>query len=107
MSMPPFATKGLSIERLVAFCAVVEHGSVTIAADRDPTRQSQFSRQIKELEDCLGIRLFDRVNRRLIPTEAGRAPALTTRGYVDGLRELWRPTLADPGILCIAAAQNV
>ncbi len=35
--------------------------------------QSTLSQQIKQLEDELGILLFDRIGKRIIPTEAGRA----------------------------------
>lgn len=85
---PILAGKGVSIERLRAFVAVVEAGSVTVAADRDPNRQSQFSRQIKELEEALGVPLFERINRQLVPTEGGRQLAVMTKSYFAGLAEL-------------------
>lgn len=45
---------GLSLERLRSFCLVAEAGGVTKAAKGDAARQSQFSRQVKELEECFG-----------------------------------------------------
>lgn len=35
--------------------------------------QSTLSQQIKQLEEELDVLLFDRIGKRIIPTEAGRA----------------------------------
>lgn len=107
MKADPILAKGISIDRLRALCAVVECGSITAAADGDPSRQSQCSRQISELEEAVGTKLFERVNRRLIPTEAGRSLALMTRSYFDGLAELSRTGTAGAETVHIAAAESV
>src|SRR5579862_1035884 len=108
MKMDPLlSSKGVSIDRLRAFCAVVETGSVTVAADRDPSHQSQFSRQITELEDALGVKLFDRINRRLVPTDAGRSLALMTRSYFEGLAELCRVGRSTGDAIKIAAGESI
>lgn len=107
MKADPVSAKGVSIDRLRAFCAVVEAGSITAAVDGDPSRQSQFSRQISELEDAVGTKLFERVNRRLIPTEAGRLLALMTRSYFEGLAELSRIGTSEGETVHIAAAESV
>jgi DNA-binding transcriptional LysR family regulator len=69
--MDIFTLKGLSFDRLRAFIAVFESESVTRAAGGDPTRQSQYSRQIRELEEALGVKLFDRRNRSEFICSAG------------------------------------
>lgn len=80
-----FAEGGLSLERLRSFLAVAEAGSIAKAADGDPTRQSQFSRQIKELEGFFGVALTRRVGKGLEITEEGRRLADLARVQ---LREL-------------------
>ena len=56
-----FDISGLSLDRLRSFLRVVEAGSLTRAALGDVTRQSQYSRQIKELEGYFGTALTRRV----------------------------------------------
>ena len=56
---------------LEAFKAIVDHGSVTQAAAKLNRVQSSISFRIKTLESKLGIRLFERAGRGLVPTAAG------------------------------------
>ncbi|WP_068118924.1 LysR family transcriptional regulator [Tropicimonas marinistellae] len=56
-----------SIKLLLAFDAVVRHGSVTSAAEELNLTQSTVSRLIQSLEEQLGKELFTRQRRRLIP----------------------------------------
>ncbi len=65
------ARRGLSFERLRALLDLAEAGSLAKAADGDPTRQTQYSRQIKELEDYFGVELTRRRGHTLELTEAG------------------------------------
>jgi DNA-binding transcriptional LysR family regulator len=57
---------------LKAFCAVVDTGSLALAGGQVSLSISAISRIISQLEVDLGVALFDRSERRLIPTEAGR-----------------------------------
>lgn len=66
-----FSKGGLSLDRLRTFCAVAETGGVTKAAGGDPTRQSQFSRQIKELETFFGVELTRRQGKTIVLSPAG------------------------------------
>jgi DNA-binding transcriptional LysR family regulator len=62
----------MDTRQLAAFCAVVERGSFSQAADRLGVTQPAVSLQIRSLEERLGRRLLDRSGRRVEPTEAGR-----------------------------------
>src|SRR5947199_3074139 len=53
-----FAQSGLSLERLKTFREIVAAGGITAAAGDDSNRQSQFSRQLKELERYFGVELL-------------------------------------------------
>lgn len=71
-----FSLSGLSLDRLRSFLQVAEAGNLSKAAQGDPTRQSQFSRQIKELEAFFGVALTRRVGRRIEITDEGRRLAM-------------------------------
>jgi DNA-binding transcriptional LysR family regulator len=62
----------MNLRRIQAFRAVFEAGSVTRAAERLHTTQPALSRLINDLETELGLALFVRRKRRLLPTEEGR-----------------------------------
>jgi DNA-binding transcriptional LysR family regulator len=66
------ARSRVSLRQLEAFCAVALAGSVSAAALRLSRTQSAVSTTLAEFESSLGTRLFERVGRRLQPTEASR-----------------------------------
>jgi DNA-binding transcriptional LysR family regulator len=81
------------LDLLVGFEAAARHLSFTKAGEELFLTQSAVSRQIKELEDQLGVELFQRRHRALSLTEAGKqfyasaAQVLTTmRAATDRLR---------------------
>jgi DNA-binding transcriptional LysR family regulator len=59
------------LDLLVGFEAAARHLSFTKAGEELFLTQSAVSRQIKELEDQLGVTLFQRRHRALVLTEAG------------------------------------
>src|SRR6185295_8435630 len=61
-----------ALDLLVGFEAAARHLSFTKAGDELFLTQSAVSRQIKELEDQLGVSLFQRRHRALALTEAGQ-----------------------------------
>jgi LysR family transcriptional regulator, glycine cleavage system transcriptional activator len=61
-----------SLDLLTGFEAAARHLSFTKAAEELFLTQSAVSRQIKELEDQLGVPLFHRRHRALVLTDAGQ-----------------------------------
>lgn len=61
---------------LRSFECAARHQSFTLAAEELHLTQSAISRQVKELEDMVGIALFRRTGRRVLLTRAGRKLAL-------------------------------
>jgi len=53
--------------------AVADHGGFTRAAEALHVSQPTLSQQIRQLEDTLGVSLFDRSSRTVKPTDAGLA----------------------------------
>jgi len=66
-------------DKLRVFHAVAEAGSLTHAGETLHLSQSAVSRQIRGLEDSLGVTLFHRHARGLIPTEQGELLLEATR----------------------------
>jgi len=101
------AAKGLSIERLNTFCQIVEAGTIARAAKGDSVRQSQYSRQLKDLEGALGVRLFLRTGRNWTLTEQGRRLVLLTRTYFHELDEMSGSSSDQSEVIKIAAGESV
>lgn len=55
-----------------AFKAAAEEGSFTVAAQKIHLTQSAISQQIAKLEAQIGTPLFQRVNKKVLLTEAGK-----------------------------------
>jgi DNA-binding transcriptional LysR family regulator len=70
-----FATRGLSLDRLKAFAEVAAAGGIAKAAQGDPIRQSQLSRQIRELESFFAVSLTAKKGRTIMLTPAGETLA--------------------------------
>ncbi len=58
-------------QNLTALLAVAETGSFSLAGEKLHLTQPAVSKRIALLESQLAVRLFDRVGRSVIPTEAG------------------------------------
>ena len=63
----------MTLRHIRIFLAVCENGNNTTRAARALyLAQPAVSRAVAELEEYYGVRLFDRIGRRLYLTEAGR-----------------------------------
>ena len=61
------------LDTLRGFDAAARHLSFTRAAEELHLTQSAMSRQVKALEEALGVALFERRHRALALTDAGRS----------------------------------
>lgn len=97
----------MSLDRLQSFCLVAEAGGVTKAAKGDAARQSQFSRQIKELEEFFGVELMRRSGRGVALTEAGRRLHALAREHFAALGDFKADCAAEPLRLTVAAGDSL
>ncbi len=70
--MPPQLVRRASLRQLQIFDAVARAASFTRAAESLFLTQPTVSVQVKNLEDAVGLPLFERVGRKVSLTEAGR-----------------------------------
>ncbi len=85
----------MELRHLHYFIAVAEHENVTRAAAALHVAQPSLSRQIRDLEDELGVELFERQANSLRLSEAGRV-------FLDEAREVVRR--AERAVLTVRAA---
>jgi len=76
----------LKLQHLKILVAVAEWGSMQKAAKRLAISQPVVSKVVAELEDALGVRLFDRSPQGVEPTPYGRALIKRSIGIFDDLR---------------------
>lgn len=100
------SASGFTIERLRTFCKIAESGSIVLAAKGDATRQSQFSRQVKELEEFFGTKLLERAGKTIRLTDDGRQAAMLTQAYFRSVEEL-RAGFTKENIVRIGAGESV
>jgi DNA-binding transcriptional LysR family regulator len=97
----------MDLRRLRTFVTVAEQGTVSKAALRLRTAQPALSRQIHDLEEELGVKLFDRVRRRLVLTSEGDQLLEDSRAVLGAVNSLGdraqRLRRGDSGILRVAA----
>ncbi|WP_208948557.1 LysR family transcriptional regulator [Segnochrobactrum spirostomi] len=101
----------MDLRLLNSFVMTAELGNMTAAAAKLHITQSTLSRQIKALEDDLGVGLFDRAGRKLRLSKAGEALIAKAhdlvaagqglRAYVDGIR------VGDAGVLRVGACSQL
>ena len=73
----------MDLRRTRTFVTVAELGTVSKAAIHLRTAQPALSRQISELEHETGLKLFDRVGRRLVLTGEGEQLLADCRGLLE------------------------
>jgi DNA-binding transcriptional LysR family regulator len=77
----------VDLNKLRSFAAVAERGGVSLAARQLDLTRSAVSQSLAALEASLGVRLFDRVGRRLVLTQEGRTLARLFGRVHEELRE--------------------
>jgi DNA-binding transcriptional LysR family regulator len=78
----------LDTRLLRAFVSVAELGGFTTAAVALHITQPALSRRIRDLEDVLGVRLFDRTSRRVQLTSAGEDLLVRSREMLENAQAL-------------------
>lgn len=78
----------LTLRQLQIFAAVADTGSTTAAATQVALSQSAISGALNELENLLDAQLFDRIGRRLLLNDSGRALLPQARALLDGAEDI-------------------
>ncbi|HEY6847282.1 MAG TPA: LysR family transcriptional regulator [Terracidiphilus sp.] len=68
------------MQQLLFLETILEEGDIVRAADRLHTTHSTISRSLKALSSGLGINLFDKTPRGIMPSSAGRRVFQDTYG---------------------------
>ncbi|MEO6569719.1 MAG: LysR family transcriptional regulator [Opitutaceae bacterium] len=82
-----FSERGLSLDRLKVLIEVRDAGSIAQAAPGDLVRQSQFSRQLRELSEFFGCEVAQRRGKILKLTEKGERLAELAREHLRALED--------------------
>ncbi len=71
--------------RLKIFFYIFKHLSISIAAEKANITPSAVSQQLKKLEAELGMKLFSRPHKRMVPTTAGTEMFETLKPFIASL----------------------
>jgi DNA-binding transcriptional LysR family regulator len=101
----------VDLRHVRTFVTVAEIGTVSKAAERLHVAQPALSRQIANLEDELGLKLFDRVGRRLMLTSEGERLLNDCRGLLNYARAVGEQAQVlrrgDVGVLRVSASPHL
>ena len=100
----------LEIRHLRLVDMIAREGGLTAASGKLYVTQSALSHQLREIEDKLGTRLFIRLNRKMILTEAGRRILKSAQTILNELnlteQEVHRLARGTEGVLRISTQCN-
>lgn len=82
-----FSDRGLSLDRLRALVEIHDAGGIALAAPGDPIRQSQYSRQLRELSEYFGVEVARRQGRQLKLSPQGVQLAELVRTHFLALQD--------------------
>ncbi|MEX8194116.1 LysR family transcriptional regulator [Comamonas guangdongensis] len=101
----------LTLRQFEIFCAVAQSGTTVAAAETVALSQSATSAALQQLEQGLGVQLFERVGKRLVLNDAGRAllpQALAVLEQARGIEEAFSARAANmPVRLRVAASTTI
>src|SRR6187401_739341 len=78
----------MELRHLRYFVGVAETLSFTKAAEKLHTAQPSLTRQIKDLEEELGVRLLNRTKQQVSLTDEGRSFLIDAKRLLDLAREM-------------------
>jgi len=78
----------ITLRQMRAFSVVARTASFTLAARQLSLTQSAVSMLVQQLEDALGVKLFDRTRNAVTLTEAGQQLLPLARRMLDDLRQI-------------------
>ncbi|QSN63526.1 LysR family transcriptional regulator [Caballeronia sp. M1242] len=93
----PAHALSVSLHQLRVFVTLARHRSFTRAGDEFGITQSAVSRSIRELEDEIALRLFDRTTRQVTLTDTGRKLLARIAQLVEELEATLRPRADSQG----------
>lgn len=77
----------ITLKQIRAFLAVAAEGSFTKAAENLHVTQSTLTSSIKALEDEIGLQMFDRSTRSVVPTRQGQMFLPTAQRVLEDLED--------------------
>jgi len=84
-------------DALIAFECAARHLSFTRAAEELHLTQGAISKQVRQLEDRLGVELFRRIRQRIVLTDAGRIYLHDIRGALEQMTAATRQVMSYAG----------
>ncbi len=98
----------MELRHLKTFCVAAEVQSFTETARRLDYVQSNITNQIKQLEDELNVKLFDRLGKKVVLSNEGRAFYPYAQNILKQCEEAHNVLSADPfkGVLNIGASDT-
>ncbi|MBI5769449.1 MAG: LysR family transcriptional regulator [Verrucomicrobia bacterium] len=102
-----FSERGLSLDRLKVLIEVHDAGSIAQAAPGDPVRQSQYSRQLRELSEFFGCEVAQRRGKILKLTPQGERLAELAREHLRSLDDFRAECRAESTVFSIGAGDSL
>lgn len=100
----------MELRNLITFRTVAEVNGFTRAAEQLGYAQSSVTAQIQNLEEELGVSLFDRMGKKIVLTEAGHKLLAYTISIIqlhDEAKQAIRPEARPSGVLTIGSPESL
>ena len=102
-----FIKSGMSLDRLRVLLEIDEAGGIAKAVGKNPVRQSQYSRQLKELEEYFEVELTRRDGKCLVLTQPGRKLAEIIRQNFKSLADFAAECTNEPIVYHLGAGDSL